>query len=170
MWPINRKLGLRNLYTKQLEAPASIQGDRAITKPQAPDFLQLIVAIDVRTPESSKDINRLKEILISIDPTFENPTAHLLFKKMGKALDDWDIKLTATENHKNQLMAALEKAGPKKRRKVEPDPNQEFVTLKDVRIVKEGLQEPPTGPDVVTPQNEAEEEEENETIVMTLSV
>ena len=162
MWPVNRKLALNNPYVKKLEGPEGPRVARATTNSQPPDFLEPIAATDVRTPKSSKDVNKLQEILTSIDPSFRNPTARLLFKKMGKALDESNIKLTATENHNNQLTAALERTGSKKRRKVEPDPNQEFVQLKDVRLVKEGLQGSSTGPNVVTPQNEPEEKEDEE--------
>lgn len=116
--------------------------------------------MDVRTPKSSKDVNRIREILYRIDPAFENPTTRLLFRKVGKALDDSNSSLTATENLNNQPTAALERAGSKKRKKVEPDPNQEFVKFKDVRLVKEGMQGPVTGPNIVIQQNESEDEEE----------
>lgn len=162
MWPVDRELALKNPYVKQL---AEAKGDPAPnTKqpPQSPDFLEPIASITVNTPKSSKDVNKLREILTKVEPTFGNPTTRLLFRKVGKALDDSNNKLTAVENHNNQLISALEKAGSKKRRKVEPDPNHEFVKLKDVRLVKAGLQGPAKGLNVVTRQNEPEDEEEEE--------
>lgn len=162
IWPVNRKLALRNPYVKQLEGPESTRSKKTPLQSQPPDILEPIAVTEVRTPKSSKDVDRIREILANIDPAFGNPTTRLLFRKVGKALDNSNVQLTAAENHNNQLTAALEKAGSKKRKKVEPDPNQEFVRLKDVRLVKEGLQKGSTGPNVVTPQNEPEEEEEKE--------
>ena len=79
--------------------------------------------MDVRTPKSSKDINRIRAILYRIDPAFESPTIRLLFRKVGKAFNDSNSSLTAAENLNNQLTVAFERAGSKKRKKVELDPN-----------------------------------------------
>lgn len=43
-----------------------------------------------------------------------------------------------------------------------PDPNAEFVRLKDVREVKEGLGGPPKGPNVVTRSKKVQIEEDPE--------
>ena len=162
MWPVNRKLVLKNPYVKQLTAAEGDPASNTKQSSQPPDFLAPIAAVNVNTPKSSKDVDKLREILTRIDPAFKNPTTRLLFRKVGKALDDSNNKLTAAENHNNQLTSALEKATSKKRRKVEPDPNHEFVKLKDVRLVKAGLQGPAKEPNVVTPQNEPQNEEEKE--------
>ncbi|RYP56943.1 hypothetical protein DL771_011516 [Monosporascus sp. 5C6A] len=116
----------------------------------------------LNTPKSSKDLKNLETALIKVDPAFGKPTARLLFRKMRKALDVSNSELTALENHNSQLTSALEKARPKKLRKVEADPNQEFVRLKNVRQVKAGLKGNAQGPSAVTPQNEAQDEEEEE--------
>ena len=162
IWPVDRKLALSNPYVKQDAVPESDQVAKAKSQSQQPDFLEALAAMDVRTPKSPKDINRIRAILYRIDPAFENPTTRLLFRKVGKALDDSNSSLTAAENLNNQLTVALERAGSKKRKKVEPDPNQEFVKLKGVRLVKEEMQGPATGPNVGTQQNESEDEEEEE--------
>lgn len=162
MWPVNRELALKNPYVKQLTAAEGDPASNTKQSSQPPDFLAPIASVNVNTPKSSKDIDKLREILTRIDPAFKNPTTRLLFRKVGKALDDSNNKLTAAENHNNQLTSALEKVTSKKRRKVEPDPNFEFVKLKDVRLVKAGLQGPAKEPNVVTPQNEPQDDEEEE--------
>ena len=162
MWPVNRELALKNPYVKQLTAAEGDPASNTKQSSEPPDFLAPITSVNVNTPKSSKDVDKLREILTRIDPAFKNPTTRLLFRKVGKALDDSNNKLTAAENHNNQLTSALEKATSKKRRKVEPDPNHVFVKLKDVRLVKAGLQGPAKEPNVVTPQNEPQDDEEEE--------
>lgn len=50
--------------------------------------------------------------------------ARLIFRKMAKALDTTTFEYTAKEQQAEQLIAALEKAKPKKRKKVLPAPNE----------------------------------------------
>ncbi|RYP70924.1 hypothetical protein DL771_005174 [Monosporascus sp. 5C6A] len=119
-------------------------------------------ASGLNTPKSSRDLKDLETALIKVDPAFGKPTARLLFRKMRKALDVSSSELTALEHHNSQLTPALEKARPKKLRKVEADPNQEFVRLKNVKEVKAGLKGNAQGPSSVTPQNEAQDEEGEE--------
>ena len=98
-----------------------------------------------------------------MDSAFGKLTARLLFRKIGRALDETSSKLTAAENHNSQLTSALERACPKKRKKVEADPNQEFIRLKDVRQVKARMEEHLTRRTIITRRDEAEDEkEENE--------
>ncbi|RYP16427.1 hypothetical protein DL767_010182 [Monosporascus sp. MG133] len=97
---------------------------------------------------------------VRVNPAFGNVTARALFRKFGKALDDSNSQLTGLENHNKQLTSAPEATLPTERRKVETDPNEEFVRWKDVREVKAGLRGPPPAPTSVTPQNVDEDEEE----------
>ncbi|RYO76737.1 hypothetical protein DL764_010281 [Monosporascus ibericus] len=113
MWPVDRDRALKSPYVKKSDG--------------------------LDTPKSSKDLKILEKALIKVDPAFGKATGRLLFRKVGKALDISNSELTALENHNNQLTSALEKAHPKKLKKVETDPNQEFVRLKNVREVKAGL-------------------------------
>ncbi|RYO92532.1 hypothetical protein DL764_008115 [Monosporascus ibericus] len=162
MWPINRDRALKSPYVKKSNGA----GNAPVAKPSAilqqPDFLEPIASIGLNTPKSSKDLKILEKALIKVDPAFGKATGRLLFRKVGKALDISSSELTALENHNNQLTSALEKARPKKLKKVETNPNQEFVRLKNVREVKAGLKSNLQEPSSITPQNEAQDKEEEE--------
>lgn len=62
---------------------------------------------------------------------------------MAKALDTTTFEYTVKEQQAEQLMAALEKAKPKKRKQILPALNEEFVQLKDVELIREEMEEPP---------------------------
>ena len=98
-----------------------------------------------------------------MDSAFGKPTARLLFRKIGRALDETSSKLTAAENHNSQLMLTLKRACPKKRTKMETNPNQEFIRLKDMRQVKARMEEHLTRRTIIIRRDKAEnEKEENE--------
>ncbi|KPA39283.1 transposase [Fusarium langsethiae] len=96
-------------------------------------------AVDVQTPKSSRDLVKLQRSLMAVDPAFGQSAARLLFRKVGKALDDNIVKLTAAEVQTDHLTNALEKARPQKRRRVIPDPNKDFVELHEVQTEKARL-------------------------------
>ncbi|RYP58006.1 hypothetical protein DL769_009155 [Monosporascus sp. CRB-8-3] len=85
---------------------------------------------------NNRDLARIEKSLVEVDLTFGNPTTRLLFRKFAKALNEKTSKLSAAEVHNSQLTAALEKAKPKTCRKVQPEPNEEFVRMISVRKVK----------------------------------
>ncbi|RYP03578.1 hypothetical protein DL765_010455 [Monosporascus sp. GIB2] len=162
MWPVDRDRALKSKYVKKNEGAGNRPAAESSIIPQQPDFLSPFASMGLNTPKSSRDIRILKKALIKVDPAFGKATARLLFRKVGKALDASNSELTALENHNSQLTSALEKARPRKLRKVETDPNQEFVRLKNVRQVKAGLKGNAQGPSAVTPQKEAQDEGEEE--------
>lgn len=140
------------------EAPASQSAEVV----QLPNFLELITALGGKTPKCSRDIHIPQKNLTKLDSAFWKPTAWLLFRMIGRALDEIGSKLTAAESQNSQLIKTLEIMGQKKRRKVEGDPNQEFAKLKDVRQVKAGMEGPLTRRTAVTRRNEEEDEEEED--------
>ncbi|RYP64451.1 hypothetical protein DL771_008739 [Monosporascus sp. 5C6A] len=107
---------------------------------------------------NNRDLARIKKNLVDVNPTFGNPTTRLLFRKFAKALDEKTNRLSAAEVHNSQLAAALEKAKPKKRKKVQPEPNEAFVTMISVKKVKVGLKAPAKGRSTVTRKNQQEDE------------
>ncbi|RYP03077.1 hypothetical protein DL765_010610 [Monosporascus sp. GIB2] len=133
MWPVDRDRALKSKYVKKNEDAGNRPAAESFIIPQQPDFLSPIALMGFNTPKSSRDLKVFEKALIKADPAFGKATARLLFRKVGKALDLCNSELTALENHNSQLASALEKARPKKLRKVEADPNQEFVRLKNVR-------------------------------------
>ncbi|RYP75175.1 hypothetical protein DL769_003867 [Monosporascus sp. CRB-8-3] len=151
VWPVDRNRALKNPYVKKGDGAGNAPVAKSSVIPQQPDFLEPIASIGLDTPKSSKDLKALEKALIKVDPAFGKPTGRLLFRKVGKALDLSNSELTALENLNNQLSSALEKARPKKTKKVEADPNQEFVRLKNVRQVKAELKGNTQGPSSVNP-------------------
>lgn len=80
-------------------------------------------------------LQRLREV----DEIFGNPAVRLFFRKYGKALDTQIARNTITEARNASLEGALERAKPKKRKRVIPDPNEEFVTMAAVKRVRRGM-------------------------------
>ncbi|RYP57397.1 hypothetical protein DL771_011482 [Monosporascus sp. 5C6A] len=156
--PINREKMLNNRYVRAGGEIANAPAPGSISTPSRPDFFAQMAALGVKTPKSSRDLARIEKSLVEVDPTFGNPTARLLFRKLGKALDEKALKLSAAEVHNSQLTAALEKAKHKKRKKVQPEPNEDFVKMISVRKVKAGLKAPAKGRSVVTRQNQQQDE------------
>lgn len=111
--------------------------------PREPDLVAEVSKLPVKTPKSSKEVLQLQRDLSKIDPIFGNATGRLIFRKTAKALDASTLESSLMEQHNEQLTVSIEKTKPKKRRKVLPAPNEEFVRLKDVQLVKGGLEGPP---------------------------
>ncbi|RYP58830.1 hypothetical protein DL771_011106 [Monosporascus sp. 5C6A] len=107
---------------------------------------------------NNRDVKVVEKALVEIDPVFGRPTARLLFRKIGKALDEKNNKLSATEVQNSQLTAAIDKAKPKKRKTVQPEPNEDFVRMISVRKVKVGLRTAPKRRSTATQRNQQEDE------------
>jgi hypothetical protein len=60
-----------------------------------------------------------------------------LFQKLTKAFDIKDIALSTAEQKTRRLEAELKEVRPVKRRRVLPDPNEEFVRIEDVWAAQE---------------------------------
>ncbi|RYO93061.1 hypothetical protein DL762_001324 [Monosporascus cannonballus] len=163
--PINKRKVLNNRYVKEGGAITNAPVPRSIRTTERPDFFGQMAALGIKTPKSSRELTRLEKSLVGVDPTYGNPTVRLLFRKFAKALDDKTAKLSAAEVHNSQLTAALEKAKPKKRGKVQSEPNKDFVKMISVKKVKVGLKAPAKGRSTVTrkyqQQNEPSESEKD---------
>ncbi|KAK2931908.1 hypothetical protein FoTM2_009426 [Fusarium oxysporum f. sp. vasinfectum] len=138
-FPRNRSKPLNSRFVRRGDPDATYAPTSAFPTPPAPDFAQKMSAVDVQTPKSSRDLVKLKRSLMAVDPAFGQSAARLLFRKVGKALDDNIVKLTAAEVQTDHLTNALEKARPQKRRRVIPDPNKDFVELHEVQTEKARL-------------------------------
>ena len=156
-WPVDRNEPARNPYLTFGGAERTLPSVVPVTSLIPPDFASQMSGIVITTPRSSREVYSVKSQLTSFNPAFKSPTCRLLFRKIGKALDDRISQLATAELKVQQLTAALERARPKKRRKVIADPNEEFVRLKRVREVKEDIREGRRAPRSVTRQNQQEE-------------
>ena len=109
-----------------------------------------MAGLSVFTPSPSRKVHLIELRFTSFDPLFKSPTSRLLFRKLGKALDDRISSITAAELKVQQLIAALERAHLEKRRKVVPDLNEVFVAFKRVREVKGEMEQGLRAPRAVT--------------------
>lgn len=164
MWPVSKKTALNNRFVKEGPRRGCAPATKSNTTSSAPDFLDLMAGLSLKTPKSSMEVNDFQRQLVKIDPIFGNATARLLFRKLGKSLNEATFQYTTSEQQNEQLLAALEKAKPKKKKKVVPDPNSKFVRLKDVRKVQEGMKGLTPKPTRVTRSKKViiEKEEESE--------
>ncbi|RYP57346.1 hypothetical protein DL771_011489 [Monosporascus sp. 5C6A] len=151
--PINRAKALNNRYVRAGALAAEAPMPRSVSTSARPDFYAQMAGLGVKTPKLSRDVHIIEKSLVEIDPVFGSPTARLLFRKISRALDEKNLKLSAAEVHNSQLTAAIDKAKPRKRRKVQPEPNEEFVKMISVRKVKVGLKAPAKGRSAVTRKN-----------------
>jgi hypothetical protein len=141
----------------------------AISRPQAElpkqlnavmdfvDFHTELSPIILNTPQSSWDVWNLARSLREIDPEFGKPVARQLFGKLAKSLDNHILKNTMIEARIEALQHSIDRLRPRKRRRVLPAPNNDFVQLADVLRVRRAMG--------VIPDSEGEEEEETEEII-----
>jgi hypothetical protein len=93
-------------------------------------------SIEFGTPKSSRDILKLAQQARDIDPIFGNPIARQLFRKIGKGLDQHIIQNATAETRSDSLRKASDRMKPKKRKRVVPVPNEEFVRMAGVLEVR----------------------------------
>jgi hypothetical protein len=110
--------------------------------------------MEFSTPKSSRDVFRIAEELRKIDPDFGKPIARQLFAKLGKGLDAHIINTFSIEARNEFLEQALEKARPKKRKRVLPAPNEEFVRIADVMRIRRSM------PGYMVPDSDGDDEVE----------
>jgi hypothetical protein len=136
IYPRDRNKPLSSRYVRRAGNSPYTPISPVIPVRETPDFDVLLSPTLVKTPKTSRDfIIAIKE-LRGIDPTFNNPTIRLLFRKFGKAFDEKIAETSAAKARKVALQHALEKAKPKKRKSVLPAPNEDFVRMADVMKVR----------------------------------
>lgn len=140
---------LNNRFVRMGGRITKIAAAEPIPEPVQPQYLEVLSYTTAKTPKSSRDIVDLQRAFAKMDPTFGKPTARLMFRKLGKALDISTVKLTAVELENCQLTEAIKKSKEKKK-KVVPAPNEEFVQLRDVAKVKESISAKPKARRAVT--------------------
>jgi hypothetical protein len=68
-----------------------------------------------------------------------DPVARILFKKVGKSLDNTAIKVASQEQKIRALEAEVDRLRPKKRKKVRIDPNTRFAQIEQIMQAKKEL-------------------------------
>lgn len=88
--------------------------------------------VHAKTSNSSREIRLLAKDFSGVNPALSKATGRLLFQKLSKALDTITAQVAAAEALADYLQASLDRAKPKKRRKVLPDPHKAFVDIEDI--------------------------------------
>jgi hypothetical protein len=118
--------------------------------------------ITISTPRSSRDLNIIERNLRGVDPALFTPTIRLLFRKVGKALDDQIVQLSNTQALNQSLQHIVDKSNSKKRKAVHPAPNEDFVRLADVRRVRRTIEGFAQSSSEESSENSSIEEEEEQ--------
>jgi len=80
---------------------------------------------------------RARELRVILRPTgTATLTERLLFRKLEKAFDAKDLRLTLQVREIKELKVTVERLRPTKRRKVVPDSNTTFTIIEDVYKVQ----------------------------------
>jgi len=142
LWPVAMAKPLLNpMVMDQLKTPITIP--TIVTKEE--DQLDIII----RTPKHSSQVQRLAQRLLQDHRA--DPAVRLLFRKIGKSLDDQNNKIAASENIVRGLEARIETLQPKKKRKIEPGPNERFIKIDEIMKAKAAIQaalDPAIAPDL----------------------
>ena len=132
---------LNPMVMDQLKTPITIP--TIVTKEE--DQLDIII----RTPKHSSQVQRLAQRLLQDHRA--DPAVRLLFRKIGKSLDDQNSRIAASENIVRGLEARIETLQPKKKRKIEPGPNERFIKIDEIIKAKAAIQaalDPAIAPDL----------------------
>jgi hypothetical protein len=136
IYPRDRNKPLGSRYVRRAGNSPYIPISPVIPVRETPDFDVLPSPTLVKTPKTSRDfIIAIKE-LRGIDPTFNNPTIRLLSRKFGKAFDEKIAETSAAKAREVALQHALERAKPRKRKRMLSAPNEDFVRMADVMKVR----------------------------------
>jgi hypothetical protein len=82
---------------------------------------------------------KIAQDLRDVDPLFSQPVARQLFHKLAKGLDQQIVQSTAIEARNKSLQHAMGSLRPKKRHRMLPAPNNDFVQLADVLQVRKAM-------------------------------
>ena len=140
IFPRDRSKPLNSRLVRQSDAQTE---DAAISGPSSQastDFLLQTAPAVAETPKTARQLKILVENLGGGDDNWQSPTSRLLFRKVAKGLDESTAKLQELEHRNEQLLAALVKQRPQKRRDVIPKPQRSFVSLADVLEVKVSIE------------------------------
>lgn len=124
LWPVNMA---KPLMSKFVLPEQESQKTTPRTPLQAARVKRYSNSIVFNTPRRSQQI---RTVLNSISLT--DPTARLLFRKIGSHLDRQNIKLAAAEAKIRILQHQVDSLKPKKKQKVDENPNSRFIRIKEI--------------------------------------
>ena len=118
------------LYPKNVNKPLCsrwVITPRSKTPPQSSNP-------DISTPKRGRDLLQL------LAENRKSPSSRLSIRKAAAALDKVAIEVVSRDREIERLQVLLDRANPPKRRKVNQNPNEQFVNLAE--ILAQGNQEP----------------------------
>jgi hypothetical protein len=139
IFPRDRKKALNNRYVRSNNQVRKTPKSQVALNPFLHNFDTGLSPIEFGTPKSSRDILKLAQQARDVDPIFGNPVARQLFRKIGKGLDQHIIQNATAETRSNFLQKALDRMKPKKRKRVVPVPDEEFVRMAGVLEVRRSM-------------------------------
>lgn len=107
--------------------PKAIQSD--------PDSLIQTYKASLKTSQQGKDVNRLFRQIIT--PTSRRREARILFNKVSRSIDRNNTHLAAAKQEIEGLNLQVTSLPPRKRQKINNDPNGRFVQIGDVMRSRE---------------------------------
>lgn len=130
LWPVNLARPMLNKYLVLEEEGQPSRPSEAIQprtplptarKRKEPDSIVFL------TPRRSQQVRTVVDSIGVADPT-----ARLLFRKIGSQLDHQNTKLAAAEAKIRNLQHQLDSLRPKKKKKVEENPNKRFIRIEEI--------------------------------------
>lgn len=126
LWPVN--------IQKPLASPFLLPDKRSEKKPRTPSPKRELLPITFSTPTRSQQI---RTIINSIEIT--DPATRLLLRKVGSQLDRQNIKIAEAEAKIQVLQQQIATLKPKKKQKVDENPNSRFIRIKEIIETRERL-------------------------------
>jgi hypothetical protein len=139
LWPVNLAKPMLNPYLILEEEGQSSRPSQAIAprtplptarKRKEPD------SVIFNTPRRSQQVRTVVDSIGVADPT-----ARLLFRKIGSHLDHQNTKLAAAEAKIRNLQHQLDGLRPKKKKKVEENPNKRFIRIEEIVNTRKRLKQ-----------------------------
>lgn len=124
LWPVNMAKPLMSKFVLPEQESQKTTPRTPLPAARVKRYSNSIVS---NTPRRSQQI---RTVLNSISLT--DPTARLLFRKIGSHLDHQNTKLAAAEAKIRILQHQVDSLKPKKKQKVDQSPNRRFVRIKEI--------------------------------------
>jgi hypothetical protein len=156
LWPVNIDKPLMSRLLLQPATPATQNNveegsSEPIGREEKEEPQNSVVTPFMVTPKRGQEVQSLGRTLAFKNK--RNPEARLLFRKIGRSLDSKNM-LLATQAAKIQaLEAEVERWKPRKKQKVDMDPNKRFANIKSIMRTKERLASQLSARDLTTSYN-----------------
>ncbi|KAL8329939.1 hypothetical protein RB597_005300 [Gaeumannomyces tritici] len=143
LWPvrISKPLMSRLLLENSNQGPpgTSAVGTGQIRAPKTPTKVSHTCQRAWKTPTKSRELaSQMEDFTSTIQAT---PTKRLFLRKIRKGFALKDLEMADYQRKISSLEAQLEAARPRKRKSLHPDPNETFLSGRQIYRQREGLEE-----------------------------